>query len=99
MDQTGSGKEMRKNLRLKVRLRSGILRQMDRKRLVDCVIYDLSKTGARVVLHESRHLPTLLLLEDEIDKTVHAARVVYVRPNGIGLEFVEDAPDDKQAFD
>ena len=72
--------DRRREDRRKTRLRAGILRSRDGKRLADCLIRDRSAAGAKLVLTEERPLPLDLELEDEADHRRYEVRII--RRNG-----------------
>ncbi len=72
--------------RLRTRLRGGILRSRDGRRLVNCVIRDRSASGARlIVIEEEWPLPPELVLEDEADHRRYDIRVVRRNGTEIGV--------------
>lgn len=72
--------------RLRTRLRAGILRSRDGRRLVDCVIRDRSTNGAKLILTEERPLPLELELEDQADHRRYDIRII--RRNGADIGVV-----------
>lgn len=80
--------DRRQKDRRRTRLRAGILRGRDGRRLVDCQIRDRSDSGARLVLTEAIPLPLELRLEDEADHRHYDIRVVRRDGLEIGV-FVE----------
>ncbi len=71
--------------RRRTRLRAGVLRGRDGRRLVDCVIRDRSAGGARLTLVEERPLPLELLLEDEADHRRYHIRIIRRQGTVIGV--------------
>jgi hypothetical protein len=56
---------------------------------LDCVVRDISSTGARVKLPEGMAVPASVFLVEMRDGTAYAARVVWKRHPLIGLTFIE----------
>lgn len=77
---SSSADDRRKEDRHRTRLRGGILRSRDGRRLLDCLIRDRSASGFKLVLFEDRLLPLELDLEDEADHRRYDIRIV--RRNG-----------------
>lgn len=72
--------ERRQGDRHRTRLRAGILRSREGRRLLDCLIRDRSKEGFKLVLSNDRLLPIELELEDEANHRRYEIRIV--RRNG-----------------
>ena len=72
--------------RHRTRLRGGILRGRDGRRLADCLIRDRSARGAKLVLAETRPLPLDLELEDEADHRRYHIRII--RRDGLEIGVV-----------
>ena len=68
--------DRRREDRHRTRLRAGILRSRDGRRLADCLIRDRSAKGARLVLAEMWPLPLDLELEDEADHRRYHVRII-----------------------
>lgn len=77
--------DRRRAERRRTRLRAGILRSRDGKRLADCMIRDRSAKGARLILAELRPLPLNLELEDEADRTRYDVRIIRREGCEIGV--------------
>ncbi|PKR90603.1 hypothetical protein CXZ10_04365 [Pleomorphomonas diazotrophica] len=84
----------RREDRHRTRLRAGILRSRDGRRLGDCIIRDRSDNGARLVLTEPVPLPLELQLEDEADHRRYDVRIVRRDGQEIGV-VMERASDGK----
>lgn len=76
----------RREGRHRTRLRAGILRSRDGRRLADCLIRDRSARGAKLVLAETRPLPLDLELEDEADHRRYHIRII--RRDGLEIGVV-----------
>lgn len=72
--------DRRREDRHRTRLRTGILRSRDGRRLLDCMIRDRSAGGFKLILSEDCLLPIELDLEDEADHRRYDIRIV--RRNG-----------------
>ncbi|PIP01057.1 PilZ domain-containing protein [Pleomorphomonas carboxyditropha] len=83
--QPDAGNRRRED-RHRTRLRPGILRSRDGRRLAECLIRDRSAGGAKLVLIEERLLPLELELEDEADHRCYDIRIV--RRNGLEVGVV-----------
>ena len=57
----------------------------------DCVIRDLSQTGARITCEETGNLPNELQLMFFAIREVRYVRVVWRRPGELGVEFLTPA--------
>ncbi|MBS1181377.1 MAG: hypothetical protein H6Q99_1257 [Proteobacteria bacterium] len=71
--------------RQRTRLRAGVLRARDGRRLVDCVIRDRSARGAKLILTEPRPLPLELELEDEASHRRYDVRIIRRDGQEIGV--------------
>jgi hypothetical protein len=78
--------DRRREDRHRTRLRGGILRSCDGRRLGDCLIRDRSARGAKLVLSEMRPLPLDLELEDEADHRRYNIRII--RRDGLEIGVV-----------
>lgn len=78
--------DRRREDRYRTRLRGGILRSRDGRRLADCLIRDRSARGAKLVLTETRPLPLDLELEDEADHRRYHIRII--RRDGLEIGVV-----------
>lgn len=86
----------RREDRHRTRLRAGILRGRDGRRLGDCVIRDRSANGAKLILAEAVPLPLELQLEDEADHRRYDIRIVRRAGLEIGV-VMEQTTDGKIA--
>ena len=77
--------DRRREDRRRTRLRAGILRSRDGRRLADCVIRDRSASGAKLILVEERPLPLDLELEDEADHRRFDIRIIRRDGSEIGV--------------
>ena len=77
--------DRRRDDRHRTRLRGGILRSRDGRRLADCVIRDRSAGGAKLVLTEERPLPLDLELEDEADHRRYDIRIIRRNGSEVGV--------------
>src|SRR5262249_38311479 len=59
---------------------------------LDCTIYDISETGARVVLPPNYGLPDKVVLMDMRNRMAHAAAVVPTERTQRGLKFDQSFP-------
>lgn len=80
------GIEQRKAPRKPVLLTSKLV-FADGATVVDCTIRDLSATGARITLNQSRPIPQEIYLLDLANRTAYQATVVSERAGGYGLKF------------
>lgn len=53
----------------------------------DCTIVDISRTGARVRFRYDPKIPEKLFLVQLDQKIAHEARIAWIRPDSLGLEF------------
>jgi hypothetical protein len=83
--------EKRASPRWRTRLRSGIIFDAARPFVVDCQIYECSKTGARLRLSSNIQVPSKLRLFDEVAKKLTGAIVVWRRDREIGICFTPSA--------
>ena len=81
--------DRRREDRHRTRLRGGILRSRDGRRLADCLIRDRSARGAKLVLAEMRPLPLDLELEDEADHRRYHVRII--RRDGLEIGVVVES--------
>ena len=80
--------DKRRTARMRTRLRSGLLSDRSNKVIVDCIIQDRSRTGARLRLAEARTLPKVFLLSDEVTKTQFWAQLAWQKGREAGVRFV-----------
>jgi hypothetical protein len=59
---------------------------------VDCLIRDISKQGARVVVSDALNLPAVVDLHIPQKERTLKARVLWRHGNAIGLSFAESLP-------
>jgi len=78
--------DRRREGRHRTRLRGGILRSRDGRRLGYCLIRDRSARGAKLVLSEMRPLPLDLELEDEADHRRYHIQII--RRDGLEIGVV-----------
>ena len=74
--------------RLRTRLRAGQLADRRNKAIVDCLIQDRSRTGARLRLALDRPLPKSFLLVDEISQARFAAQLAWQKGRDAGVRLV-----------
>jgi hypothetical protein len=79
--------EKRASPRRRTRLRSGIILDQASAVIVECQIYERSKTGARLRLFSDVPVPSNIRLFDEVAKRLTHARVVWRRHREIGVRF------------
>ena len=82
---TKDNDDRRREDRHRTRLRAGVLRSRDGRRIADCVIRDRSAGGARLFLIEERPLPLELELEDEADHRRYDVRIVRRNGSEVGV--------------
>ena len=80
------GIEHRKDARKKVLL-SGKVIWDEGVRSIDCIILDVSATGARITLKQNKAMPEKIFLLDMQNRMAHRAIVVSERSGGFGLKF------------
>ena len=74
--------------RLRTRLRAGRLADRRNKAIVDCLIQDRSRTGARLRLALDRPLPKSFLLFDEVSQARFVAQLAWQRGRDAGVRLV-----------
>ena len=72
-------------------LKKGKLILPNKISVYDCVIRDLSQTGARITCEETGNLPNELQLMFFAIREVRYVRVVWRRPGELGVEFLTPA--------
>jgi hypothetical protein len=82
------GRENRRAVRQRTRLRPCKLFDAGNKLLVECALYDISATGARVRIFADLPLPTRLRLFDEREITTRDAEIAWRNKRELGLRFV-----------
>jgi hypothetical protein len=80
--------DKRRAERLRTRLRSGMLLDRRHKVIVDCLIQDRSRTGARLRLAQGRPLPKVFLLSDDVGKTQFWAQLAWQNGRDAGVRLV-----------
>ncbi len=80
------GIELRKAVRKKVLLTGKVIWDGG-AHILDCSILDLSATGARITLSQSKVMPEKIILLDIANRMAHQATVVSERAGGFGLKF------------
>lgn len=80
--------DKRRTERLRTRLRGGLLSDRRNAVIVDCLIQDRSRTGARLRLAQERPLPKVFLLSDEVSKTQLWAQLAWQKGRDAGVRFV-----------
>ena len=80
--------DKRRTERLRTRLRSGMLLDRRNKVIVDCLIQDRSRTGARLRLAQGRPLPKAFLLSDDVGKTQFWAQLAWQNGRDAGVRLV-----------
>jgi hypothetical protein len=82
------GSENRRAARYRTRLRPCRIFDMHNRFLVDCSLYDISTTGARVRILTDHQVPQRIRLHDEQEATTRDALVVWRKQRELGLRFV-----------
>lgn len=80
--------DKRGTARLRTRLRSGHLADRRNKIIVECLIQDRSRTGARLRLTHDRPLPKTFLLSDHLSETQFLAQLAWQRGRDAGVRLV-----------
>ena len=80
------GIELRKAARKKVLLTGKVIWQ-EGAHILDCIILDVSATGARIKLSQGKTIPEAVFLLDMSNRMAHEAVVVSQRDSGIGMKF------------
>ncbi len=84
--QNKTGKH-RQKLRLRTRLRTGKIADINGNFLVDCQIFDRSEKGARLRTIEPCDLPDHVKIFDDERNVLLVAVVVWMNQHEIGVEF------------
>jgi hypothetical protein len=79
--------ERRKHPR--ARVRKGAKLVLGSESVIDCVVRNLTNIGARVVVPNTTTLPERFHLTFDGGRTSYPCKVVWRRPNEMGLEFLE----------
>ena len=82
------GIELRKAARKKVLLTGKVVWDQG-AHIVDCIILDVSATGARIKLSQGKAMPEAAFLLDMTNRMAHEATVASQRDGGLGLKFVK----------
>jgi hypothetical protein len=78
--------ERRTDRRVGTRLREGIICDAGSRSRLDCLIRDLSRTGAKLMLGTTRALPRYFLLTDTASRTTFRARVMWQAGREVGVK-------------
>jgi hypothetical protein len=81
------GVELRKAARKKVLLTGKII-WAEGAHILDCIILDVSATGARIKLRQAKTMPEAVFLLDMTNRMAHEAAVVSQRDGGFGMKFL-----------
>lgn len=82
-----TGAELRKAARKKVLLTGKVVWD-EGAHIVDCIILDVSATGARIKLFQVKTMPERVFLLDMANRMAHEAVVVAERDGGFGIKFL-----------
>lgn len=74
--------------RLRTRLRGGHVSDGRDKVIVDCLIQDRSRSGARLRLSSDRPLPRTFLLSDDLSQTRFLAQLAWQKGRDAGVRLV-----------
>jgi hypothetical protein len=85
---SAGGVELRKAARKKVLLTGKIVWEGG-AHIVDCIILDVSATGARIKLSQGKTIPEAVFLLDMSNRMAHEAVVASQRDNSFGMKFVK----------
>lgn len=83
-----NARENRRAARYRTRLRPCRILDVQNRFLVDCSLYDISTTGARVRILTDHQVPQRIRLHDEQEATTRDAFVVWRRNRELGLRFI-----------
>jgi PilZ domain len=64
---------------------------MDDWRSMDCIVRDISETGARIKVGSSAHLPHRFKLLITAENTIRDVQVAWFLPEQIGVVFTSEA--------
>jgi len=78
--------ERRKQSRRRV-LKEGKIVFADGLRVLDCVIRDMSESGAKLLIANTVSLPDAFYLFEKSSSLLYPASVAWRQPNSIGVEF------------
>lgn len=81
-------RENRRAARYRTRLRPCRILDVQNRFLVDCSLYDISATGARVRILTDQQIPQRVRLHDEQEGTTRDAQVVWRKQRELGLSFI-----------
>src|SRR5476651_1220075 len=84
-------------------LLGGLVAYSDGERSFDCIIRNLSDTGARITLPPSQPVPSNIYLINVRDRTAHEAKIMWNDGFEAGVAFLKsfpitDLPDPKLAY-
>ena len=82
-----AGAELRKAARKRVLLTGKVVWD-EGAHIVDCIILDVSATGARIKLFQVKTMPESVFLLDMANRMAHEAAVVSERDGGFGIKFL-----------
>jgi len=83
--------EMRQSERVRSFLRAQIVFN-NRMSTIDCIIKNISPTGAKVALNDTLAVPTEFEIDIPQKGRTHRARLVWRDKESIGVEFMEPKP-------
>jgi len=81
------GVELRKAARKKVLLTGKVVWE-EGAHILDCIILDVSATGARIKLSQGKTIPETTFLLDMSNRMAHEAVLVSQRDNSFGMKFL-----------
>lgn len=81
-------RENRRAARYRTRLRPCRILDAQNRFLVDCSLYDISTSGARVRMVADHQIPQRVRLHDEQEGTTREAQVIWRKSREIGLRFI-----------
>jgi hypothetical protein len=81
------GIELRKAARKKVLLTGKVVWDQG-AHILDCIILDVSATGARITLRQGKKMPQTVFLLDMANRMAHEASIVSERNGGCGMKFL-----------
>lgn len=73
--------------RKRMRLRSGKIISADLRFLAECLVFDCSAAGARLLLQRDAEIPDVIWLFDDNDQSLVKARVAWTLGHQIGVRF------------
>lgn len=87
-DQIDDDKRIARRLRV---LKQGKIVLPNGLTILDCAVRDLSETGARLICGETTAIPNTFRLAFPADRTIRDAKVVWRRPDQVGVHFTSAA--------